>query len=146
VYRYGRIYVDPITQPTPAEDDFLPPQLREPERTDWTTFGQLSSDATSITKYGERKLDLDLDFVTEQATADDVALKVKNRDKNGPIRGAFTEILQGADNDIAQKLIVTDLEGPTATGWTGRPVRVEGQETDLDALTVQQEVRDTTGL
>jgi hypothetical protein len=144
-YRYGRKYVDPVTQKTPAEDDFLPAGLREPD-TEWTTVGTPVTDGASITKYGERKADLDLDFVTEQATADDVALKLKNRDKNGPMRGTFSEILQGADCDISQKVTTTHLEGPTATGWTARPLRVEGQETDLDKLTVTHEARDLTGL
>jgi len=144
-YRYGRKYVDPVTQKTPAEADFLPSGLREPD-TEWTTDRQSTSDGTSITKYGERLMDLDLDFVTEQATADDVAVKLKNRDKNGPIRGSLTEILQGADCDISQKITVTHLEGVTATGWTARPLRVEGQETDLDAMTVKHEARDVTGL
>lgn len=140
-YRYGKRYVPPVTRPTPAEGVGLPADPRLTISGDWQTEATIS-DATSIAKYGERPLDLELPMVRDDATADAVAALALEALRLGPTKVGFSERLCGTGTDLGSRDTVTHFEGVTATGFTDRSIRCEEHTLNLDALTVEKNYRD----
>lgn len=132
-YRYGRRYVQPMTQATPPEGQALPAQNAVITDPDWTTATPIS-DATSLSKYGERKLDLDMPFVRDVATATAVARLRLATLKAGPTMVTFNERLCGTSTDLGDRDTLTHFEGMTATGYTARSLRCESHTLDLDEI------------
>jgi len=141
VYRYGKRYVKPVTRATPPEGEALPAENTVATQGAWSTEATIT-DATSLTKYSERKLDLEMPFVRDADTADAVAALARATLKNGPTIAGFQERLCGCSTDLGDRDTLTHFEGITATGYAARSLRCEGHTLDLDALTVDKEYRD----
>lgn len=145
-YRYQRRYAPPVATVTPDAGEFLPRSTVK-DVPDWYADDQIVEDATSIANHQRTKeYAFDLPMVREQATADDVAARVLARRKTGPVFADMRVNLCGTDVELGDNQTVTHPEGPTATGWSNRPVRAEQQTLDLDELTVLLTQRDLTGL
>jgi hypothetical protein len=157
-YRYGKRYAKPITNTTPAEGARLPGTNPIQSSPDWAVdFQQLPAGdpptSTSITKYGQRKIDLDLAMIQDPATADAVAgLKLATLE-DGPVIAGFKERLCGTSTELGARDTVTHFEGVTATGYTARSMRCESHVLDLDEISntdsdgdVEKEYRDLTNI
>lgn len=145
-YRCARRYVAPVSNPTPAEGDRLPGSLPS-DATDWASGVLTVSDSTSITNHAETRVDaLDFPMVRVTAVADNVAAKVLARRKNGPVMASGVVDLSGTDLELGDQFTVDHFAGPTGSGWTDRPLRLEQMTVDLDRFTVELEGRDLTGL
>jgi hypothetical protein len=107
---------------------------------------ETTPDATSVDKYDDQPIDLDMEFVRDQATADAVAALLQATLKLPPTMPSFDERLCGTGTDLGQVDTVTHFEGVTATGYEDRKLRCETHTLDLDELTVKKEYRDIDAL
>lgn len=145
LYRYSRRYVPELPSTTPPTGDALPPALTIPEPA-WETDNQVVSDSGSITKYGTRTKDLSLELTRDQATADDLAAWQLELLAAGPTVATYREGLCGTNVDLGDVVELTHFEGPTASGYADRVLRAEVHTLDIDALQVEVQGLDTTGL
>jgi len=149
-YRYQRQYIQPVTELVDVVASGGSPvaQVRMPETTqqpsvEWLVDHQTQEDATSITNNGETRIyDLDLPFVRDTETADDVVLHTLERLKNGPVHATFDVDLCGTDIENGDNETLTHYQGMTATGWTDRLLRNEEHTVNLDTLSVTLVARD----
>ena len=134
-YRYAQRYVAPVATYTPATGAFLPDSIKKDVK-DWLLEDVVESTASHGNHLGPgddgvRPYALDLPWVRDPATADDVAAQMLLERKDDPIEATLAVNLCGTDVELGNRQTVTHFEGPTATGWTTRSTRVERMTLDL---------------
>lgn len=145
-YRYARRYVPALPEPTPAEGDALPAQLRQ-SQVDWEVDNvSPTPDAASVAKYGTRALDLSLELVRDADTAADIAAMHQEVLAPGPIAVGYREGLCGTNVDLGDNVELDHFEGLTASGYTDRTLRCEVHILDLDAFETEIEGLDVENL
>lgn len=141
-YRYGKRYSPALAQATPDSGSLLPTSTTVQKNPDWAVETETTPDATSTAKYGDKPLDLSLDLIRDQATADAIANLTQAALVKPPVEVLFTERLCGCDTDLGDRDELTHFEGLTASGYTDRSMRCEVHTLDLDALAVEKQYRD----
>jgi hypothetical protein len=145
VYRYARRYTPALNQQTPVEGSALPPTLQVGQ-TDWIHEPAPLINATAVSKYGTRKMELNLELTRDPATADDLAAYHDEIRSPGPRTPTFDERLCGTDTDLGFRDELDHFEGVTATGYTDRSLRCEVHELDLQTFNVRKEYLDLDGV
>jgi hypothetical protein len=145
-YRYAQRYVTPVATVAPGAGEFLPASIKKDVK-DWLGESTVESTASqaklaSSGDDGVQTYALDLPWVREQSTADNVAAQVNVERKDGPITAAFEVGLCGTSVELGQRETVTHLEGPLADGWEDRSTRVERKSLNLDRLVDGHGVKD----
>jgi len=145
-YRYARRYIQPITNPTPAETDLLPGANRIPDP-DWILSDEVT-DAGAEAALGEDKpYDVTYGAVRDVVTADDVSAEWLARSaqhNEGPLMGQVRTHLEATDVDLGDNVDVTHFGGVGASGYTDKRLRVREQDLDLNQMTVTSTVQDVS--
>lgn len=145
LYRYARRYVPALPEPTPVAGDPLPPALTVPQ-VEWEHDALEDTDSASIAKYGTRTKDLSLELTRDQATAEDIVALHLEVLGPGPVVPRMADHLCGTNVELGDNIEVTHFEGVASAGWTDQPVRCEQHALNLDAMTVEVEGLDVSGL
>ena len=141
-YRYGKRYAPALAQTTPDAGSLLPTSTTVQPNPDWAVETQTTQDSASLAKYGDKPLDLSLDLIRDQATAEAVVNLTQAALVKPPVEVVFTERLCGCDTDLGDRDEVTHFEGLTASGYVDRSIRCEVHTLDLDELNVEKQHRD----
>lgn len=146
IYRYGRVYVPPVPEETPAEGEYLPSSLQVEQR-DWEYDEQtLTPNSASVSKYGTRPLDRSFEWTRDAATAADLALLHQEILAPAPVDVRYTDGVCGTNVELGNRVNLDHFEGPTASGYTARPIRAELLALDLDNLAVETHGLDMANL
>lgn len=151
-YVYRRNYLTPLHQPTPEEGARLP---QSPFKADWLSDLQTVSDSTSILALGgspkghRESQVLEMEFVRDQATADNLAAQrlAKRKNVNGRAEASFDLMLQKADGlELGDVVKVTHPQGLGASGWSSQRCQVRAIEEDWNTMTARVTVLDVHDL
>lgn len=145
-YRYARRYVPALPEPTPAEGDALPGTLRKSQIAWETDNVAPTPDASSVTKYGTRKLDLSFELVRDEATAEDLAAMKQEVLAPGPTAVGYKDNLCGTNVDLGDNIDLTHFQGISSTGYTARNLRCEIHGLNLDSMETEIEGLDVENL
>jgi hypothetical protein len=95
-------------------------------RRTWAVDSEMRDQASIDAMAGEERIAqrLDLYFVRDQATAEDIVTRNLDRSKRPPRRVRWVTGLGGLSSELGDIALVTHTDGPDHGGWVDRPVRV----------------------
>lgn len=125
-YRFGQVYIEPITREAPAEGDRLPRKNPDTEAfREWLSGRQTLADDLSIAAIQETRLaETDLKFTRDAATAAAVIAARLANTKDGPIDAVFRTGLQGLAVEIGDLITMTHYAGFGDGGWVDQVLEV----------------------
>jgi hypothetical protein len=141
VYRFGKVYIEQITKPTPAELELLPRELAD--KSEWASGVVSMYNPTSPAIYGQLKThDMDLPMLRHQPSASLIVRRWLVAYSDEARYVVFEMNLCGTRLELGRVFGLTHFAGVGLTGWTARKLRLIRVVADLDGKKVALECRD----